>query len=33
MEILHAGNNEARTEVMSYGIMMAVQMDRKDGDA
>ncbi|NLD47133.1 MAG: xylanase [Clostridiaceae bacterium] len=28
--MLDTGNNEARTEGMSYGMMMAVQMDRKD---
>ncbi|MCL6592230.1 MAG: xylanase [Firmicutes bacterium] len=28
--ILDTGNNDARTEGMSYGMMMAVQMDRKD---
>lgn len=28
--MLDTGNNDARTEGMSYGMMMAVQMDRKD---
>lgn len=28
--ILDTGNNDARSEGMSYGMMMAVQMDRKD---
>ena len=28
--VLDTGNNDARTEGMSYGMMMAVQMDRKD---
>lgn len=28
--ILDTGNNDARTEGMSYGMMMAVQMNRKD---
>ncbi len=28
--ILDTGNNDVRTEGMSYGMMMAVQMDRKD---
>ncbi len=28
--IMDTGNNDARTEGMSYGMMMAVQMDRKD---
>lgn len=28
--MMDTGNNDARTEGMSYGMMMAVQMDRKD---
>ncbi len=28
--MVDTGNNDARTEGMSYGMMMAVQMDRKD---
>lgn len=28
--VLDTGNNDVRTEGMSYGMMMAVQMDRKD---
>lgn len=28
--MLDTGNNDARTEGMSYGMMMAVQMDRRD---
>lgn len=28
--VLDTGNNDARTEGMSYGMMMAVQMDRQD---
>lgn len=28
--LLDTGNNDVRTEGMSYGMMMAVQMDRKD---
>lgn len=28
--LLDTGNNDARTEGMSYGMMMAVQMDRQD---
>lgn len=28
--MMDTGNNDARTECMSYGIMMAVQMDRQD---
>jgi oligosaccharide reducing-end xylanase len=28
--MLDTGNNDARTEGMSYGMMMALQMDRKD---
>ena len=28
--MLDTGNLDARTEGMSYGMMMAVQMDRKD---
>ena len=28
--MLDTGNNDARTEGMSYGMMMSVQMDRKD---
>jgi oligosaccharide reducing-end xylanase len=28
--MLDTGNNDARTEGMSYGMMMAVQMDKKD---
>ena len=28
--LVDTGNNDARTEGMSYGMMMCVQMDRKD---
>ena len=28
--MVDTGNNDARTEGMSYGMMMCVQMDRKD---